>query len=92
MISVHEAIERALALADQFPDNRFAQLWRNAQVEEVESAHDTRRKKQVWLITLSVPRPPALGPLQRDYKTFTVDRETGEVLAMKIREIAGAHG
>lgn len=25
----------------------------------------------------------------RDYKTFFVDRETGEVLSMKIRELAG---
>ena len=92
MISVREAVERALAFANEFPDDRFAQLWRTAQLEEVESAHDTRRRKTVWLITLSVPKPGALMPLQRDYKIFTVDRETGEVLAMKIREIAGAHG
>jgi hypothetical protein len=26
----------------------------------------------------------------RDYKTFTIRKDTGEVLSMKIRELAGA--
>jgi hypothetical protein len=31
-----------------------------------------------------------LGSGPRDYKTFAVDRDSGEVLSMKIRELAGA--
>jgi hypothetical protein len=50
----------------------------------------------VWLVTLSFEQPkrvvsgmvlPSFS--ERDYKTFTVNKETGEVLSMKIRELAG---
>lgn len=49
--------------------------------------------RDLWLITLSSPRnlddlPPlirlATSPVQ--YKRFVVDAETGEVIAMKLRE------
>ncbi len=65
------------------------------QLEEVELSKVIDR--DVWQITLSMLRPNPFGNnvavtnpyLPRDYKTFFVDRETGEVLSMKIRELAG---
>jgi hypothetical protein len=49
----------------------------------------------VWLITLSAPGwsevPFPVEPPRRQYKVFTVDGETGEVLAMRIRELAAIH-
>jgi hypothetical protein len=52
-------------------------------VEEVEYAED----RVSWVITLSLPA----GGLQvfgKEYKTFVVDAETGEVRSMKIRQLA----
>ena len=44
-----------------------------------------------WLITLGYDAPGIVsafgGKENRDYKTFKVDRETGEVVSMKIREV-----
>jgi hypothetical protein len=69
-------------------------------LEEVETGEVNGA--DVWLITLSVARPNGyLTPLSqalglpenardREYKTFAVRKDTGEVLSMKIREIAGA--
>jgi hypothetical protein len=64
-------------------------------LEEVETAE--ANGADVWLITLSMVRPGpynALAALSRgvprDYKTFTIRKDTGEVLSMKIRELAGA--
>lgn len=55
----------------------------NLRLEEVDRKEFTG--KEVWLITLSMD-----AAFRRDYKTFTVDGETGEVLSMKIRELAGS--
>jgi hypothetical protein len=57
-------------------------------LEEVELSED-----QCWLITLSFSSPTgsALDGLlarRRHYKVVKVDRNTGEVLSMKIRELA----
>jgi hypothetical protein len=64
-------------------------------LEEVETAEVNGA--DVWLITVSMVRPsPINNPLAlpftglRDYKTFAVRKDTGEVLSMKIRELAGA--
>jgi len=73
-------------------DNRAQDL----RLEEIESGE--AEGAPVWTVTLSMRRPkwaasamgielPSFG--ERDYKTFTVKKETGEVLAMKIRELAG---
>ncbi len=43
-----------------------------------------------WFITLSMRREDLLGFSRTEYKTFTVDADTGEVLSMKIRELANA--
>jgi hypothetical protein len=63
-------------------------------LEEVESSRLDDRP--VWFITLSSVSNPSFRPIfgqigadaEREYKTFTVDKETGEVLAMKIRLLA----
>ncbi len=62
-------------------------------VEEVELSEDGR----YWLITLgyNLPNEPpdvwglldAGGKQHREYKTFKIDRETGEVRSMKIRKV-----
>jgi hypothetical protein len=69
-------------------------------LEEVEAGEVSG--VDVWLITLSMARPhdylttvsEALGlpenARNREYKTFAIRKDTGEVLSMKIREIAGA--
>ena len=61
------------------------------QLEEVESGNEGGR--DVWRITLSMPESPATDPLaalrrRREYKIFAVVKSTGEVLSMKIRELA----
>ena len=60
-------------------------------LEEIE--RDTYHGREVWSITLSVPRNvdqfPAMARLAADplqYKRFLIDTETGELLAMKLRE------
>jgi hypothetical protein len=86
MISVKEAVVSAMTFAQSTlepPRNSDLRL------EEVEVGDF--RGKQVWQITLSMPRafsPADMLHLRRDYKAFMVDRETGEVLSMKIRELA----
>jgi hypothetical protein len=86
MIAVQEAVEKAVAFAcDVLEPART----RDVLLEEVELA--TFRGKEAWEITLSLPDPRwsfALGA-HRQYKTFTVDSETGEVLSMKIRQLSG---
>lgn len=66
-------------------------------LEEVDT--EVVDNRPVWLITLSVPRPKPTGLTlgnmasvigDRQYKTFTVDGQTGEVLSMKIRLLSGA--
>jgi len=65
-------------------------------LEEIE--RDDYKGHDVWSITLGFPRnvdhlPPiaqlsAIGKI--DYKRFLIDAETGEFLAMKLRELANA--
>lgn len=49
-------------------------------------------KNAYWLITLSyVPHNPKsllLSTERRQYKLFKIDAETGELMSMKIREVA----
>jgi hypothetical protein len=62
-------------------------------VEEIE--RDEYKSRDVWAITLSIPRDmEQLSTYSRItaepyyYKRFLIDAETGEVLAMKFRETA----
>jgi hypothetical protein len=61
-------------------------------LEEVESGKI--EDKQTWVITLSFRDKElgvrALSQDPRAYKRFWVDKQTGEVISMKIREMAGA--
>ena len=50
-------------------------------LEEVERSKDGR----YWLITLGYS--PNIFTARRNYKVFTVDADTGEVLSMKIRKM-----
>jgi hypothetical protein len=53
-------------------------------LEEIELSDD----RDNWLLTLSYPSPNspyAVFGGNKDFKTFEVDRRTGEVLSMKIR-------
>ena len=53
--------------------------------------------QDVWLVTLSFLQKAdnafeglATGGLKRQYKVFTIEAESGKVLAMKIRQLEGA--
>ena len=80
MIPVKDAIFKAVEYPKWLLDNERASQLR---LEEVETRSDG------WAITLSMPQINSFGfPSQRrEYKTFIVDGQTGEVLSMKIREL-----
>jgi hypothetical protein len=83
MIDVKEAVQIAKAKAAEMLDQSSTNL------EEIE--RDSYKDHDVWSITLSVPRAQTSSfayladPVQ--YKRFLIDAETGELLAMKLREI-----
>lgn len=99
MISIQDAVRNSVAFAkDAFAESDLAP-WSSIRLEEVEKSR--HEGQDVWLITLSIPlthaeNAPSVSPIlpfekERRYKVFTVDRETGEVISMRIREFAGAH-
>jgi hypothetical protein len=89
--------KQALANAAEFAAGALGDRARDVRLEEVESVDNNGAS--AWLITLSmIPAEPAQSVFSvsiamprrlRDYKTFTVLKDTGEVTAMKIREFAG---
>ena len=87
MIPVQEAIKRAVDFASHVlePARTGAIL-----LEEVEPT--TEKGEEVWIITLSLPDPntPLSFVGHRQYKTFTVNGDTGEVVSIKIRQLSGA--
>jgi hypothetical protein len=91
MATIKEAVDNALRFAlEVLGPDRAADL----RLEEVESSNVGG--EDAWLITLSMAIPP--GPLnfsafaepRRDYKSFTVLKKSGEVVSMKIRELAAS--
>lgn len=82
MITIKEAVANAMEFAAGVLD---ANRTRDLLLEEIDSSNIDGGP--VWLVTLSFERLPPYG--ERDYKTFTVRKDTGEVLAMKIRELVG---
>jgi hypothetical protein len=87
MVDVKQAIqiakEEAAGMLNQASSN----------LEEIEK--DSYRGREVWSITLSLPRDmtqlQGLAVLRTDplqYKRFLIDVETGELVAMKVREVA----
>ncbi|MEZ6063184.1 MAG: hypothetical protein R3C19_22795 [Planctomycetaceae bacterium] len=91
-VNIRQAAEAAAAfLADVYKDQQFS----NILLEEVE-----RDTNDNWRITLGFDRPYRAGDLlmpdpaasllrprsTRDYKVFCIDRQTGEVQSMKLRD------
>jgi hypothetical protein len=83
MIDVKQAVESAKQYAFEILGSG------TSTVEEVE--RDEYKNRQVWQITLGFPTSQySAYPVPhsvKDYKSFLVDVETGETLAMKIREL-----
>lgn len=86
--------KRAIQIAREKATHLLNQA--SSSLEEIE--RDSYKDREVWSITLSLPRDPNdLTPLARitqpwadlrHYKRFLIDAETGELLAMKVREVA----
>ena len=91
MVSIKEAAANAIefARAALGPERTTG-----VRLEEVESTKVVG--EDAWLITLSMISPDAqinpiastLGQGNRDYKSFTILKDNGEVTSMKIRELA----
>ena len=88
-IGIKDAVAKAEALArDSLGPERTADI----RLEEIYSS--TVDGRPVWLITLSSASiPPVLAravgvDFEREYKVFTVAKDNGEVLSMKIRLLA----
>jgi DNA-binding XRE family transcriptional regulator len=65
----------------------------SSSLEEIE--RDSYKDREIWSITLSLSRSLNLmAPIAqlsadpREYKRFLIDVETGELVAMKVREFA----
>jgi hypothetical protein len=93
MATIKEATENAAAFArETLGPARTQGLRLEEIVTESENGHD------VWHITLSMVAEEyantfaVLSPSnpRRDYKVFTVQRNSGEVTSMKIRELSNA--
>jgi hypothetical protein len=84
MITVKEAVAKAI----EFAQGMLGVPASEVLLEEVELGKDG--PNDVWLITLSAPGRAGIAVLRRDYKKFIVRGDTGEVVSMKIRELASA--
>jgi hypothetical protein len=76
MIPAKEAAQRAKEYLRDLLDSVFS-----VALEEVEMTEDGRN----WLVTLSYSEEPFQRSVK--YRTFTIDSQTGEVRAMKIRQL-----
>ena len=92
MVSIKEATNNAAAFAREALG---AQRTEGIRLEGVEST--TVDGKDAWLITLSMfiadessIVAQLAGAGNREYKSFTVVKDDGEVRSMKIRELADA--
>jgi len=91
MITVKEAIKAAVAFAEEVLDPAIAVT---ARLEEV--SDEPVGNREAWVLTLSFAKESWMmstvervqGAHGREYKTFAVDKETGRVLSMKIRQLA----
>jgi hypothetical protein len=87
VIGVKDAVALAKAKAAEILDAKSASL------EEIE--REVYKDRDVWSITLGVPRDisqlSTFAQLSADlvqYQRFLIDAENGELLAMRIRELA----
>jgi hypothetical protein len=87
MIEAKQAVQVAKDRAADMLNQALSNL------EEIE--RESYKDREVWSITLSLPRDItqlapfaqlAADPLQ--YKRFLIDVETGELVAIKLREVA----
>jgi hypothetical protein len=88
MATIPEATENAVAFARA---SLGPERTRGIRLEEIESAKEGG--KEVWRITLSIPYSNPMSALaafntRREYKRFTVLKDTGEVTSMMIRELS----
>jgi len=86
MIDVKQAVQIA-------KEHALNMLGQKTTLEEIE--RQSYNNRDVWTITLGLPRDlEQLSPFARlganplTYKRFLIDSETGELVAMKLREIA----
>jgi hypothetical protein len=90
MVTIQEAVRKA----KEFAQGLFEVTPGDLRLEEIDSG--TADGLPVWLITLSMPSGTRISLLRagqwngRDYKTFAVTKENGDVLTVKIREFAAA--
>jgi hypothetical protein len=96
MVPLKQAVDNAVSFAKSVLEpERLSDL----RLEEVET--DKVDGRPVWQITLSMLEPTGplagmravsalMSPAPRQYKTFSISQETGEVLKMKIRPLAAA--
>jgi hypothetical protein len=88
MVTIKEAVQHTMNFAkDALGPDRIAGL----QLEEVQSG--VVEGKDVWLITLSMADPDSNltffgGAAARAYKIFAVVKASGDVVSMKIRDLA----
>jgi hypothetical protein len=84
MIDAKRAVQIAKEKATEMLNQPLSSL------EEIE--RETYKGREVWSITLGVspdPKGPGLLALiNLQYKRFLIDVETGELVAMKLREVA----
>jgi hypothetical protein len=82
MMSVKDATGRAVEYFTELYGSQF----KNVMLEEVE------RKGEYWYITLGYDLPSILAlygaPARRGFKVLRIRASTGEVLSMKMREVA----
>jgi hypothetical protein len=74
-------VKKAVKLASQYLNGLYRDGIDSIRLEEVEIDDADN-----WLITVSFVDLNDLAP-ERIYKTLEIDSETGEVLAMRIREV-----
>jgi len=88
MITVQQAVSATLDYVKQFGDVLPTS---GVRLEEF----DLDDSRQIWRITLSFAEPQqnysGLMPATRHYKTFSVDANVGNVVAMKIRNPLSAN-
>ena len=87
-MSVKDAVRRATEyFTELYAEQLFAsQQFKNLMLEEVE------REGDYWHVTLGYDLPSIAtqfgGKAPRVFKLFKIDASTGEVVSMKIREVA----
>lgn len=80
MIGVRQAVEAAVSYVRDFQDLIPPREMRLEETESLDSGD--------WQVTLSFLENPISG--QRSYKSFLVDKHTGEIKSMKVRSVTAA--